>query len=183
MKSKLIIVEGPQGGGKTSVTNYLREKITSSILLRLSGTKEADANIVHDYHMSVLEMIEKCEPAKLTFILDRSHFTEAAYCYLGYKPYSFVTQLESLNAKLLELNEKYDVILVLLTANESTFEKRLKRDKPDYEYAPFDVTKSLNQVTAYTKLFEVLEGITSVVLDTSELTLEEVQELVLAKVK
>ena len=40
MKSKLIIVEGPQGTGKTTLTNYLRENLASSNLYRLSGQKD-----------------------------------------------------------------------------------------------------------------------------------------------
>ena len=40
MKNKLIIVEGPQGTGKTTLTNYLREKLSGSNLYRLSGQKD-----------------------------------------------------------------------------------------------------------------------------------------------
>lgn len=38
-KSKIIIVEGPQGTGKTTLTNYLRENIPGSNLYRLHGQK------------------------------------------------------------------------------------------------------------------------------------------------
>lgn len=38
-KQKLIIVEGPQGTGKTTLTNYLRDNIPGSNLYRLSGQK------------------------------------------------------------------------------------------------------------------------------------------------
>ena len=40
MKNRLIIVEGPQGTGKTNLTNFLRENIPSSNLYRLSGQKD-----------------------------------------------------------------------------------------------------------------------------------------------
>ena len=39
MKSKCIIVEGPQGCGKTTLTNYLRENIPASNLYRLTVIK------------------------------------------------------------------------------------------------------------------------------------------------
>lgn len=37
MKAQCIIVEGPQGCGKTHLVNYLRENIPASNLYRLSG--------------------------------------------------------------------------------------------------------------------------------------------------
>ena len=40
MKDTIIIVEGPQGTGKTTVTNYLREKMSATDLYRLSGIKD-----------------------------------------------------------------------------------------------------------------------------------------------
>ena len=40
MKDTIIIVEGPQGTGKTTVTNYLREEMSATDLYRLSGIKD-----------------------------------------------------------------------------------------------------------------------------------------------
>ena len=37
---KLIVIEGPQGTGKTTLANYLRENIPGSNLYRLSGQKD-----------------------------------------------------------------------------------------------------------------------------------------------
>ncbi len=37
MQNRMIIVEDPQGTGKTTLTNYLRDNIASSNLYRLSG--------------------------------------------------------------------------------------------------------------------------------------------------
>ena len=39
-KSKLIIIEGPQGTGKTTLANYLRDNMSGSNLYRLSGQKD-----------------------------------------------------------------------------------------------------------------------------------------------
>ena len=39
-RSKVIIVEGPQGAGKTTLTNRLRELIISTNLIRMSGVKD-----------------------------------------------------------------------------------------------------------------------------------------------
>ena len=40
MKDTIIIVEGPQGAGKTTFTNYLREKMSATDLYRLAGIKD-----------------------------------------------------------------------------------------------------------------------------------------------
>lgn len=40
MKDVIIIVEGPQGVGKTTFTNYLREHMAATDLYRLSGIKD-----------------------------------------------------------------------------------------------------------------------------------------------
>ena len=40
MKDTIIIVEGPQGAGKTTFTNYLREKMSATDLYRLTGIKD-----------------------------------------------------------------------------------------------------------------------------------------------
>ena len=39
--SKLIVVEGPQGAGKTTITDYLRYAIPYTNLYRLSGTADS----------------------------------------------------------------------------------------------------------------------------------------------
>ena len=39
--SKLIIVEGPQGAGKTTITDYIRHKIPYTNLYRLNGSNDS----------------------------------------------------------------------------------------------------------------------------------------------
>ena len=59
MKDTIIIVEGPQGVGKTTFTNYLREKIASTDLYRLTGIKdktEAGYLKIKRKYMKLLEM-------------------------------------------------------------------------------------------------------------------------------
>ena len=41
MRSKLIIVEGPQGTGKTTLTDYLRHSLPYTNLYRMSGTADS----------------------------------------------------------------------------------------------------------------------------------------------
>ena len=39
--SKIIVVEGPQGAGKTTITDFLRHTLPYSNLYRLSGTDDS----------------------------------------------------------------------------------------------------------------------------------------------
>lgn len=39
-KNRMIIVEGPQGTGKTTLAEYLRDNIPASNLYRLSGQRD-----------------------------------------------------------------------------------------------------------------------------------------------
>lgn len=39
--SKIIIVEGPQGVGKTTITDFIRNSIPYTNLYRLNGTSDA----------------------------------------------------------------------------------------------------------------------------------------------
>ena len=39
--SKLIVVEGAQGAGKTTITDYLRYSLSCTNLYRLSGTADS----------------------------------------------------------------------------------------------------------------------------------------------
>lgn len=39
--SKIIVVEGPQGAGKTTITDFLRHTLPYSNLYRMSGTADS----------------------------------------------------------------------------------------------------------------------------------------------
>ena len=45
-RNTLIIVEGPQGAGKTTFTNYLREHLASVDLHRLTGIKDKTITVL-----------------------------------------------------------------------------------------------------------------------------------------
>lgn len=155
MKDTIIIVEGPQGVGKTTFTNCLREKIASTDLYRLTGIKdktEAGYLKIKRKYMKLLEYVENCEDVNMVF--DRIFFSEEVYSRLGYKSYSFHDIYEELLAKLDSLNfEIYFVVLYL--EDTSKFEQRIKRDK--YEYQKFDVKSSIRQQEEYLKLADEIE--------------------------
>ena len=155
MKDTIIIVEGPQGVGKTTFTNYLREKIPSTDLYRLTGIKdktETGYPKIKRKYMKLLEYVEHCEDVNMVF--DRTFFSEEIYSRLGFKNYSFHEIYEELLKKLDSLNfELYFVVLYL--EDTSKFEQRIKRDK--CEYQKFEVESSIKQQKEYLKLADEIE--------------------------
>ena len=155
MKDTIIIVEGPQGAGKTTFTNYLREKMSGTDLYRLAGIKdktETGLKKIEKKYLKLLEYIESCEDANMIF--DRTFFTEEIYGRLGYKPYSFNETYTKLLAKLDSLN--YNIYFVVLYLGDtSVFEKRIKRNK--HQYQSFNVESSINQQNEYLKMADEVE--------------------------
>lgn len=159
MKDKIIIVEGPQGVGKTTFTNLLREKMKATDLYRLSGIKDktesGHAKIKLKYE-KLLEYMENCEDINMIF--DRTFFTNEVYSRLGYQNYDFSVTYNELLKKLDTLKniEKYDIYLVILYLKDETqYEQRIKRDK--HEYQKFDVQSSIMQQREYLKLADEVE--------------------------
>lgn len=150
MKDTIIIVEGPQGAGKTTFTNYLREKIPSADLYRLTGIKDKTATgypKIKRKYLKLLEYVENCEDVNMIF--DRTFFSEEIYSRLGYKSYSFHEIYEELLNKLDSLN--FDIYFVVLYLKDTgAYEKRIQRDK--YEYQKFNVESSKQQQNEYLKL-------------------------------
>jgi len=60
---RLIIVEGPQGVGKSTLANYLRDNIAGSNLYRLSGQKDKTITGL-EYskimYTALIEYLKKC---------------------------------------------------------------------------------------------------------------------------
>lgn len=158
--SKLIIVEGPQGAGKTTVTDYIRHKIPYTNLYRLSGTADSSPTgraKAEKMYYDLVEYMSKMENMSINLLFDRTFFTEEIYCRLGFKEYEFSDIYEKLLEKLASLDfEIYYITLYL--SNENEYEKRLNRaGKATNKYAKFNVQSSLNQQNAYLKMAEEIE--------------------------
>ena len=113
MRDTIIIVEGAQGAGKTTFTNYLREKMSATDLYRLTGIKdktETGHKKIEKKYLKLLEYIEACEDVNMIF--DRTFFTEEIYGRLGFKSYSFTDTYKKLLNKLDSLN--FNIYLVIL---------------------------------------------------------------------
>jgi thymidylate kinase len=155
MKSKIIIVEGPQGSGKTTITDYIRYILPYTNLYRLSGTsdssefgREKSKNI----YINLIKYIKAMQNMDINLLFDRTFFTEEIYCRLGFKKYSFTDIYKTLLAELSEMNyEIYYITLYLSNLND--YEKRLQRDnKANIKYASFSINSSIRQQEEYLKL-------------------------------
>ena len=153
--SKLIIVEGPQGAGKTTVTDFIRFYLPYTNLYRLSGTSDktvAGKEKSEKMYFALLDYIKNLENDSINLLFDRTFFTEEVYCRLGFKDYSFSDVYEELLEKLSKLD--FDIYFIALyLSDENEFEKRLNREnKASIKYAKFNKESSVNQQNAYLKL-------------------------------
>lgn len=157
-KGNIIIIEGPQGSGKSTMANYLRENLASSNLYRLTGIKDKTKtgyNKNKRMYLDLINYMEDLEDTELNLIFDRTFFTEEVYASLGYKDYKFDDVYERLVNKLNNLD--YNIYLVILYLKDpKIYEKRLKR--VHHQYQEFSLKNSLDQQKAYLKIFEELKA-------------------------
>ena len=156
---KCIIVEGPQGCGKTTLVNYLRENIPASNLYRLSGEKDKTIKGKEKskkMYLASLKYMQELEDTDINLIFDRTFFTEQVYSKLGYKEYDFTDVYEILLDKLGNL--KYDIYyfsLYLKDINE--YNTRIKRQHHNYQ--DFSALNSSNQQDMYHSLIPMIEAL------------------------
>lgn len=156
-RGNIIIIEGPQGVGKSTMANFLRDNLASSNLYRLTGIKDKtktgyDKN--KRMYLNLLNYMEELEDTELNLIFDRTFFTEQVYCLLGFKEYKFDDIYERLVQKLNALD--FNIYYVVLYLNDtSIYEKRLKRQH--HQYQAFSIESSINQQNTYLKLADNLK--------------------------
>lgn len=156
-RGNIIIIEGPQGVGKSTMANFLRDNLASSNLYRLTGIKDKtktgyDKN--KRMYLNLLNYMEELEDTELNLIFDRTFFTEQVYCLLGFKEYKFDDVYERLVQILNALD--FNIYYVVLYLNDtSIYEKRLKRQH--HQYQAFSIESSVNQQNTYLKLADNLK--------------------------
>ena len=158
-RNTIIIVEGPQGAGKTTFTNYLREHLASVDLHRLTGikdkTKTGLEKVTKRFQREMDYIKAGCSPEAPLMLYDRNFFTDEIYARLGYKEYSFNEAYQNFLKQLdnMDLNIYF---VVLYLENEELYRERLAgRDK--FEYQKFDITNSINQQNEYLKMADEVE--------------------------
>lgn len=162
-KSKIIIVEGPQGTGKTTLSSFFRENLPGANLYRLSGQKDKTLTgkkySVIMYN-ALIEYLEVMQNVPMDMIFDRTFFTEEVYGRLGYKEYSFTDEYQKLVKKFDELN--YDIYYIsLYLKNVELFRQRLARES-HHNYQSFSLENSVNQQNVYKEIADELEKNTGI---------------------
>jgi len=158
-KDTIIIVEGPQGAGKTTFTNYLREKMSATDLYRLQGIKDKTKSALEKSQKRYRNLLEYMKnSANINMLFDRTFFSEEIYSRLGYKEYSFTDTYNELLQKLDSL--EYDIYLIILYLEDTEeYGTRLQREK--HQYQKFEVQNSINQQNEYLKLADETESHTN----------------------
>lgn len=155
MRSKrgnIIIIEGPQGVGKSTLANFLRDNLPTTNLYRLSGIKDKaqtgkEKNKI--MYLGLINYMESLEETELNLVFDRTFFTEQVYCMLGYKDYKFDEVYKRLLKKLAALD--YNIYFVVLyLKDEKLYENRLRRTHHNYQV--FSIKNSIDQQNAYLKI-------------------------------
>lgn len=158
--SKIVIVEGAQGAGKTTIADYIRHAMPYTNLYRLSGTKDSSMEgfkKATKMYVNLEKYMKTLENQSINLLFDRTFFSEENYCRLGYKDYSFT---EVYN-KLLEELSKMDFDIYYITVylkDESLFPSRLNRkDKAIPDFAKFATQKSIDQQNEYLKMADEIK--------------------------
>ena len=153
--SKLIVVEGAQGAGKTTITDFLRHSLSYTNLYRLCGTSDSTKTGLKkatDMYETLLDYVEKLENLSINLVFDRTFFTEENYCRLGKKEYSFTEEYN----KLLERFSKLDFEIYYITLyleDENLYNERLKRaQKAVFKNSAFGVENSIEQQRVYLEM-------------------------------
>ncbi len=153
--SKLIVVEGAQGAGKTTITDFLRYSLSYTNLYRLCGTSDLTKTGLKkatDMYETLLDYVEKLENLSINLVFDRTFFTEENYCRLGKKEYSFTEEYN----KLLERFSKLDFEIYYITLyleDENLYNERLKRgNKAVFKNSAFGIENSIGQQRVYLEM-------------------------------
>ena len=115
MKPALIIMEGAQGVGKTTLTDYIRNSLPYTNLYRLSGHSDASEQ---GYFKSkkifdaLMQYVKDLENTDVNLLFDRTFFSEEVYTRLGYKSYSFTPLYKEYLEFLNSLD--YDIYFIVL---------------------------------------------------------------------
>lgn len=159
-KSKLIVIEGPQGVGKTTYAEYIRERLPYTNLYRLYGTNDntpTGFKKSNKMYRALLKYMKELEGQGINLLFDRTFFTEFVYCNLGYKEYDFKDQFFKLLLRFAAL-DFYTYYITLYLEDTNLYEERLKREKKaKVKYAKFDIQNSIDQQNEYLRVARLVK--------------------------
>ena len=159
--SKLIVVEGPQGAGKTTITDFIRHSLAYTNLYRLSGTNDttpAGKEKAHIMYIDLLDYMKKMENLSINLLFDRTFFTEENYCRLGKKEYTFTDIYDDLLDKFSKLD--FDIYYITLYLKDvDQYNKRLNREgKAVFKTSNFFADNSNQQEEVYLEMSDEIKN-------------------------
>ena len=156
-RGNIIIIEGPQGSGKSTMANFLRDNLACSNLYRLTGIKDKTITGYEknkNMYFNLIDYMASLEETGLNLIFDRTFFTEQVYASLGYKDYKFDDVYKELVKRLAKLN--FNIYFVVLYCDDvNLYRERLVRTH--HQYQSFSLENSVNQQNEYLKLIDEIE--------------------------
>lgn len=162
--SKIVIIEGARGVGKSTVVGNLRKTMTNTISINMTGNNEdsyeAKMETMYRY-LNWLELIKAEKDSSMTYIFDRFFFSEIVYSKL-YKSYDFSEHYGQLFSLLDEIAESVEVIVIELSTGLVDFSRNLNRgEKADLfnnENLRDNTEFSHEQQVEYCRVFVDAEG-------------------------
>ena len=158
--SKLIVIEGAQGVGKTTYTDYIRHTLSYTNLYRLCGTSdntESGFFKAKNMYEVLLDYLKNLENMSINLLFDRTFFSEENYCRLGKKAYSFTSAYNELLDKFSKLD--FDIYYITLYVEDvNVFNERLDREgKAIFKNSSFSIQNSIDQQKEYLKMAEEIK--------------------------
>ena len=158
--SKLIVVEGAQGAGKTTVTDFIRHSLSYTNLYRLCGTSDTTKEgkkKSEEMYIDLLEYMKKMENKSINLLFDRTFFTEENYCRLGKKDYTFTDVYERLLEDFSKLDFDIYYITLYLKDTEKYSTRLDRKGKAKFKNSEFGVQNSINQQKVYLEIAEEIK--------------------------
>lgn len=166
---KITILEGARGVGKSTIARMLRDGLTNTVLINMTGNNDNSeegkiATFKHYDNLMQYLSFEKFDTTPFNFLFDRTFFSEQVYSSL-YKDYNFTREYRNLLGQLDRLASNVEVKVILLITDEENLERNLKRDGKahlfgDEKFAD-NLHKSVQQQGAYVRLIHEAEEMTN----------------------
>lgn len=160
---KLIILEGPRGTGKSTITRKLRDKVDGATLINLTGFKaDGDEGLkkIKKYYDAMDTYIHHLamSPHMYTVIFDRTFFSEVVYSQI-YKSYDFTTAYRYLVNSLFDCADELHLFYLRLS-DKDKMRERLNRDKVQlFDKIEESVAESFKQQEYYDALFRDMPSV------------------------
>jgi len=183
MKTKILVLEGARGTGKSTLAFQLRQSLKNSTLINFTGFNmdgEKGLRQVENYYYTWMHFFYGMESHNVeqTIICDRIFFSEKVFNM--YKNYNFDEAYINLIQNFAKLNP---TIFYLTINDEIELSRRLVRDKIPFHNVEESVAETLKQQGEYDKVFEeVKDKFNIVTIDTSRLSTEQVKGIILSKI-